>query len=208
MDLNNSGISRPDTLNAGAASHVPATVNRMESFSSYCFGESGRINRSRPRDIPSVPGAATMKRQPLRGAFAKARQSQDKAQSRGRFMVKGQEDEKQVATLLKGTVGLADGIAGTADGRRFLVQHKGNIFNFSLDAEGELASSALVHPLSSEQCDFASVPGQFPPVFQRMEGARHILDAYLSEKNSPSRPDAAAHASGAYPSDMRSLPFF
>ena len=180
MDFNNSGISQPNSVNAGIAGRAGENMNGTGSFSSQYFAAGGGINRSRslPRDIPD---AASAQGQPFRYALSRARQSQDNMQPQSRFMVTDMADGKQVAALLETTIGVRDGIACTPDYRRFLIQHQGAIFNFCLDDNGAIITSAMVHHTSRNQQDFVSVAGQPSVVFQKMEGARRIVEAYQVE---------------------------
>lgn len=194
MDLNINGIAQTYGTNAGTGSHAGGSINRMEPFSSYCFGAGTGTARTMPLDIPT-PG------RPLRRSFARAQQSPGNVQPVCRFLAKGQEDARQVAALLKNTRGVAERIACTTDRRRFLVQHQGCIFNFCLNRNGDITASAMVHPTSCLQRDFerdfASVAGQAAPVFQKMESARQILNAYLAGTANASGPASAASGGGA-----------
>lgn len=189
MDFNTNGIAPACGTNAGTGSPAGGNINRMESFSSFCFGVGNGSARTMPIDIPG-------QNRSLRRSFVHAEQSPEIVQPACRFLVKDQEDARQVAALLKNMRGVADRIACTPDRRRFLVQHQGSIFNFCLDENGNIAASAMVHPPSCLRQDFAGVAGQPARVFQKMEGARQILNAYLAGKTNASHPASAVAGSG------------
>ncbi|XBS70997.1 hypothetical protein ABK905_08260 [Acerihabitans sp. KWT182] len=180
MNLNSSDISGFDAGYAGKAGHTGGNINRMEPFSSFCFGTNSVVPRSAPRDIP---GAEKTTDPRMQQALVHVRQGAENDPVPGRFYIRDSDDAQQVASLLKTTLGIADGLACTEDRKRFLVQYQGAIFNFCLNDNNEITASSCVHPPMSRQRDFASVAGGRAPVFRKMEGARQLLHNYLMETN-------------------------
>lgn len=212
MNINNSGITQPCNSNAETAGHTQGNINRMESFSSYCFGTGGGIANS----VSAVPLAPSQPRrrsspmnilshsQPLRHAFAHARQSLESVKPADRPMAKVWPEGKQNAALQNTMLKVREGVSCSRDYRLYQVQYQGAIFKFCLDENGAATAPTLVHPIASLQRDFTSVAGQPSTAFQKMEGARRILYAYLAEKNktSPSEPATPTGTVASPPDDF------